>query len=97
MTKNDFFSHWLKTFAGNISKEDLERYVISTGNLLWHVFSWNLLTEDCYLVGENARSAYQKADKSAAIYIEWFADGALKICHKQCIMQTPLILCTKYM
>ena len=43
MTKNEFFSTWLRRFANGISSEKIEKYVVSTGNYLWHVFSWELL------------------------------------------------------
>ena len=70
MTKNDFYSEWLKHFANGISNEDLQRYVVTTGNLLWHVFSWKLLPEETYLVGDEARRAYDAADKKDAKLIK---------------------------
>ena len=80
MTRDDFYNEWLKHFAEGISKENIERYVVSTGNYLWHVFSWELLDEERFLVGDSAKDAYNKIDKDNAIYIDWFSDddaGAL--------------------
>lgn len=80
MTRDEFYTAWLKHFAEGISEENIERYVVSTGNYLWHVFSWELLDEARYLVGDSAKDAYNKIDKNNALYIDWFSDddaGAL--------------------
>ena len=74
MTKNEFYIKWLEHFSKGISKRDLKKYVVSTGNLLWHVFSWELLKENKFLEGDQAKAAYDKIDKRGAIYIEWFED-----------------------
>ena len=74
MTKNEFYIKWLEHFSTGISKRDLKKYVVSTGNLLWHVFSWELLNENKFLEGDQAKAAYDKIDKRGAIYIEWFKD-----------------------
>ena len=65
-------------FASGISKEDIKKYVVSTGNYIWHVFSWKLLPEETYLVGDEARRAYDAADKKNAMYIDAFGDGVCK-------------------
>lgn len=78
MTKNEFYTKWLETFASGISKREIKKYVQSTGNYLWHVFSWELLKEGSYLAGDAARKAYDRADKQGASYIEWFADDHTK-------------------
>ena len=74
MTKDEFYAKWLEKFATGISKRDLKKYVISTGNLLWHIFSWELLANSSFLEGDQAKAAYDKIDKRGAIYIEWFED-----------------------
>lgn len=74
MTKNEFYIKWLEHFSTGIPKRDLKKYVVSTGNLLWHVFSWELLNENKFLAGDQAKAAYDKIDKRGAIYIEWFED-----------------------
>ena len=78
MTRDEFYTAWLKRFAEGISEENIERYVVSTGNYLWHVFSWELLDEAKYLVGDSAKDAYNKIDKNNALYIDWFSDDGAK-------------------
>lgn len=79
MTRNELCSVWLEHFAHNISKKDIEKYVVSTGNYLWHIFSWKLLDEKAFLTGDNARKAYDRANKHHALYIDWFEDDETKI------------------
>ena len=43
MTLNEFEKRWLAAFAEGISKKQLEKYVVSRGNHIWHLFSWELL------------------------------------------------------
>ncbi len=74
MTRNEFYSEWLNHFAKDISRKDIEKYVVATGNYLWHVFSWELLDEKAFLTGDSARKAYDKIDKHDALYIAWFED-----------------------
>ncbi len=71
MTKKEFYTKWLEVFASTVSKRDIEKYVQSTGNYIWHVFSWELLDERDYLVGDEARKAYDSMNKCDALYIEW--------------------------
>ena len=78
MTKEEFYNRWMETFANSIPKKDIIKYVKSTGNYIWHIFSWELLTEKHYLVGEKAREAYDRIDKNGAFYIEWFEDEQTK-------------------
>jgi len=47
-------NRWLDAFADNVSEADMGKYVIATGNYLWHIFSWKLVP--C-LEGEDARKA----------------------------------------
>ncbi len=74
MTKNELYETWLSAFAANISKADREKYIESTGNYIWHAFSWELLDKSIYLTGEAAKTAYHNTDKSNALYIRWFED-----------------------
>ena len=78
MTKNEFYSRWLGCFAKGITQEKIEKYVVATGNFLWHVFSWEMLDEELFLTGDEAKKAYDKADKRNAVYIEWFEDDEAK-------------------
>lgn len=74
MTKNEFFSKWLEVFAADIPNKAIEKYVKATGNYIWHIFSWELSDKSRYLTGEAAKKAYDKIDKSDAIFIDWFED-----------------------
>jgi len=78
VTKNEFYSKWLRHFAAKISESDLEKYVVSTGNLIWHVFSWDLLDNNMFSTGNDAKAAYDTIDKQGALYIEWFQDEQTK-------------------
>ena len=81
MTKKEFYEKWIQTFASNIPKSDLKKHVVSTGNLIWHIFSWDLLDSQTYFEGEKAKKAYNDIDKRGAIYIEWFKDDHTKDIH----------------
>ncbi len=78
MTRNEFYSAWLSHFANGISRENIEKYVVSNGNYLWHVFSWELLDKKVFLNGNSARKAYDRIDKHNALYIDWFEDDETK-------------------
>ena len=78
MRKEEFYNKWIEVFASNIPKNDIQKYVKSTGNYIWHIFSWELLNENQYLIGEKAKEAYDKIDKKGAFYIEWFEDKHTK-------------------
>lgn len=72
MDKKQFYEKWLHTFAAGISESKLRKYVLSYGNFIWHIFSWQLLDEKRYLTGKAAEEAYNSVDKHGALYIEWF-------------------------
>ena len=78
MELNAFKRRWLKHFAPDISSKDINKYVVSTGNYIWHVFSWELLPSETYLEGDLARAAYNNANKDGALYIEPFGKCACK-------------------
>lgn len=79
MTSREFYKKWLNHFAKDISEIDKEKYIVSTGNYLWHVFSWKLLDENSFLVGDDAKAAYDEVDKAGALYLEWFKDDEAKV------------------
>ena len=78
MKKTEFYDKWLKSFANGVSEEAIQKYVVSTGNFLWHVFSWKLLNEKSYLSGEHAKDAYNNIDKKDAVCLMWFEDDETK-------------------
>ncbi len=70
-----FEKEWLEIFAKGINKKDFDKYVIGTGNLIWHIFSWELLPGS-FLTGNEARKAFDKENKTNARYYEpWADDG----------------------
>lgn len=73
MNRNRFEKRWLQAYAADVSKEDIEKYVIATGKYIWHVFSWNLLPKDSYLTGDSARAAYDVVDKTEAVCLKPFS------------------------
>ena len=75
MTKQKFINQWLKHFAKDLSKDDVNRYV--KDQYIWHVFSWNLLNTDAFLSGDEARRAYDEVDKSACIYCDMFGSNGI--------------------
>lgn len=79
MTKDAFFNKWLDAFAKDISDESIQRYVTSTGNYLWHIFSWELVDSGAYLTGNAAGAAYDQADKQGALYMDWFESDHTKL------------------
>ena len=38
MTKKEFYSNFLTAFASDAPKKDIDKYVVSTGNYIWHIF-----------------------------------------------------------
>ena len=72
MKLKEFEKCWLEHFAAGVSEENIKKFVVSTGNYIWHIFSWKLIPEESYLVGEKARQAYDGADKTGAIYVKPF-------------------------
>ncbi len=78
MTKNEFYTKWIETFGCSVSKSDIEKFVVATGNYIWHIFSWELLNKNKYLIGDEAKEAYDRMDKSGAVYIKWFEDKRTK-------------------
>lgn len=71
MTKDEFYSKWIAAFAGGVSDEDIQKYVVSSeeyNNFIWHVFSWNLIKRGSYLTGKAANMAYSRVDKAGAVF-----------------------------
>ena len=90
VTREEFYSEWIKHFAVGISGDNLEKYVVSTGNLLWHIFSWELIDDHKFLSGDAAREAYDRMDRDGAIYIHWFEDETTHLLSRH--MQNSRIL-----
>ena len=67
LTLIKFKSMFIKEYASDVPEDKLYKYVISNGNYIWHLFSWELLSSDKYLEGDKAKKAYDLCDKSNAI------------------------------
>ena len=78
MTKEEFYNKWLEAFAFNIPKNDIKKYVKATGDYIWHVFSWELLSEKQYLIGDKAKEAYDKIDKRGVYILNGSRTSTLK-------------------
>ena len=79
MTKQKFQNQWLRHFAGNLSKEQFEKYI--KDQYIWHVFSWELISYENLLIGNAARTAYNRKDKSECIFCDMFGcDGVTDKC-----------------
>ena len=70
MTKQKFLNQWLRHFGAGIPKEQLERYV--KDQFIWHIFTCELHTFDGLLTGEDARQAFNQADKADCIYCDMY-------------------------
>ncbi|MBE6888737.1 MAG: DUF4275 family protein [Ruminococcaceae bacterium] len=55
---------WLKAFAGDVPRDKLDKHVYDYGNLLWHIFSWELV--EC-LSEDEARAAFDALDYKEAL------------------------------
>lgn len=82
MTLEQFKREWVKHFAGDVSAEDIGKYILCHGaawNFIWHAFSWELVPEEAYLVDEAARRAFDETDKDGAVAIDPFEDNAKSV------------------
>lgn len=79
MTRESFYTRWMRVFANGIPKKNIDQYVKATGNYIWHIFSWKLLNEDRYFLGNEAKDAYDQIDKNGAMYIKWFDEKHTRV------------------
>ena len=74
MTKQQFINQWLRHFASDIPKKQLDRYV--KDQYIWHVFSYRL-TAKAFFEGNAAREAFDRIDKRNCICCDAFGDGVI--------------------
>jgi len=67
---SDFEKEWLAVFAKGLDPRKMESCVLSAGNYIWHVFSFEMIPRGTYLVGDEARKAFDSQDKTHAKYYE---------------------------
>ena len=76
MTKRRFINQWLSHFAEDLSREDYEKYV--RDQFIWHIFSWELVSLDGLLIGDEARRAFDEQDKSRVITCDLYGGEGVK-------------------
>ena len=70
MTKQKFINQWLRHFASELPKDQFYKYV--KDQFIWHVFSWELIAFDRLLVGNDARQAFNQAEKTDCICCDMY-------------------------
>lgn len=68
MDKKEFIKMWLVKFAPNMSKSLYKKRI--ENQFIWHVFSFGIIEKEKYVIGENARQAYDLIDKMGAIVFQ---------------------------
>ena len=76
MSKERFKNQWLRHFAKDVDKRDIEEYV--KGQFIWHVFSWEHVKNENLLVGDDARQAFDAIDKSEVICCDEYGGEGVK-------------------
>ena len=71
-------NRWLDVFAEGVSEAELGKHVLSEGNYLWHLFSWNLVP--C-LTGAAAQKALEEraGEELYLFYMEYPPEDAPRI------------------
>lgn len=70
MTKEKFKNQWLRKFAPDLTEKQKDEY--SLKKYIWHIFSYELFDFDGLLIGDKAREAFDKIDKSECIICDMF-------------------------
>ena len=63
----DFKEKIIEVYGYDIPKKKLKKHVLAKNNYIWHLFSFELIDKDKYLIGEDAKKAYDSCDKTNAI------------------------------
>ena len=75
MSKQKFINQWLRHFARNIDNKDIEKCFVK--EYIWHIFSYELLEDESFLVGDAARSEYDAADKTDCIFCDMYGQNGV--------------------
>ncbi len=59
-----FFNRWLRVFAPALTAEQYKEHI--DGGYIWTAFCDGFISKDKFLQGDEARRAYDRADKSGA-------------------------------
>lgn len=66
--KNPFFARWLQEFVPELTDVKYRKYIRK--GYIWHAFSFNIIPQEKFLEGDDAREAYNKANKAGAICLQ---------------------------
>ncbi len=67
-----FFSRWLQEFAPELTISQYRKYIHK--QFIWHAFSFNIIPKEKYLEGNDARKAYNNANKDCAIALQLYCE-----------------------
>ena len=68
MNGQEFEKKWLKKFVPQLTQEQYNTCYLN--QYLWHVFSFGVIPGTAVLTGDDARAAYEAADKEGALMIQ---------------------------
>ncbi|VEU80026.1 DUF4275 family protein [Haploplasma axanthum] len=71
-----FFKSWYRVFATNVSKDIMNKRVLSKGNLPWHIFTWG---EVGSIEGLEALNCLKKSDFTEVIAFSGYPNNFSKI------------------
>ena len=75
MSQQKFINQWLRHFASDLSQNQYERYI--ENQYIWHVFSFELIKTDAFLVGDAARQAFNQVTKEDCICCDMYNHGGV--------------------
>ena len=64
MTRQEFIKAWIQHFAPYLNRK---QYKLLKDGYIWHLFSYEMIPKENFLVGEEACKAYDRIDKTGAI------------------------------
>ncbi|MDE7438905.1 MAG: DUF4275 family protein [Clostridia bacterium] len=67
--KNPFFARWLKEFIPELTDAQYRRCIRK--RYIWHAFYYNIIPDGEYLEGDEARKAFDRADKEGALSLQF--------------------------
>lgn len=68
MKKEEFIRKWLNTFVSNMDEKTYKE--ITQNKYIWHAFSFGIIEKGKYLIGKEARDAFDLSDKTDAIVFQ---------------------------
>ena len=72
MNGNEFLGKWIRFFAPDITKSQYNKRI--RNQYIWHAFSWKIIPKGTYFEGDEARKAYNGADKEDAMCFQFWRD-----------------------